>query len=56
MAMSSILGSMSKYLKLVREVGNTKIVVASKYMTLDNMKSLYNDRARDFGENKLMIF
>lgn len=51
--MSSILGSMSKYLKLVREVGNTKIVVASKYMTLDNMKSLYNDGARDFGENRV---
>lgn len=52
MAMSSILGSMSKYLNLVNEASNTKVVVASKYMSISNMQNLYNDGARDFGENR----
>ncbi|MGI6359988.1 MAG: YggS family pyridoxal phosphate-dependent enzyme [Acholeplasmatales bacterium] len=50
--MSSILGSMSKYLNLVNEASNTKVVVASKYMSISNMQNLYNDGARDFGENR----
>ncbi len=53
MAMSSILGSMSKYLKLVSEIGNIKVIVASKYMSITNMQNLYNDGARDFGENRV---
>lgn len=52
MAMSSILGSMSKYLNLLKEVGATKVVVASKYMSINNMQNLYNDGCRDFGENR----
>ncbi len=53
MAMSSILGSMSKYLNLLKEVGNVKVIVASKYMSISNMQNLYNDGARDFGENRV---
>ena len=43
---------MSKYLNLLKEVGATKVVVASKYMSINNMQNLYNDGCRDFGENR----
>lgn len=52
MAMSSILDSMSKYQALKQEVGDICIVVASKYMTMDEVLALYNEGARDFGENR----
>lgn len=50
--MSSILGSMSNYLKLKQEVNDVTIVVASKYMSIDEMNTLYQAGARDFGENR----
>lgn len=56
MAMLSILGSMSKYLNLVNEAISAKVIVASKYMSINNMQNLYNEGARDFGENRVDEF
>lgn len=52
MAMLSTLGLMSKYQQLKLEIGEVTIVVASKYMSIDEVNKLYSEGARDFGENR----
>lgn len=52
MAMSSSLDSMSKYKELLAKLKGQVVVVASKYFEVSYMETLYEEGARDFGENK----